>query len=30
MNYRLQRGTAPLLLSIPHMGTEIPAGLRGT
>ena len=29
MNYRLQRGTAPLLLSIPHMGTEIPAGLRG-
>ena len=29
MNYRLQRGTAPLLLSIPHMGTEIPADLRG-
>jgi N-formylglutamate deformylase len=29
MSFRLHRGTAPLLVSIPHMGTEIPAGLRG-
>src|SRR5205085_11382139 len=29
MNYQLHRGTAPLLVSIPHMGTEIPQHLRG-
>jgi N-formylglutamate deformylase len=29
MSFRLHRGTAPLLVSIPHMGTEIPAALRG-
>ena len=30
MTFRLQRGTAPLLVSIPHMGTEIPADLRAS
>ena len=29
MTYTLHRGTAPLLVSIPHMGTEIPQDLRG-
>ena len=29
MNFRLQQGSAPLLVSIPHMGTEIPQALRG-
>jgi len=29
MNYTLHRGSAPLLVSIPHMGTEIPEALRG-
>lgn len=29
MTFRLQRGSAPLLVSIPHMGTEIPSELRG-
>jgi N-formylglutamate deformylase len=29
MNFSLQRGTAPLLVSIPHMGTGIPPDLRG-
>lgn len=29
MNHRLHRGTAPLLVSIPHMGTTIPPELRG-
>jgi N-formylglutamate deformylase len=28
MNFRLHRGTAPLLVSIPHLGTEIPQALR--
>jgi N-formylglutamate deformylase len=28
MNYTLHRGTAPLLVSMPHLGTEIPDGLR--
>jgi N-formylglutamate deformylase len=28
MNYTLHRGTAPLLVSMPHIGTEIPEGLR--
>jgi N-formylglutamate deformylase len=28
MTFSLHRGTAPLLVSIPHMGTEIPADLR--
>jgi len=28
MNHTLQRGTAPLLVSMPHIGTEIPADLR--
>ncbi|MCE3273460.1 MAG: N-formylglutamate amidohydrolase [Ramlibacter sp.] len=28
MSFRLHRGAVPLLLSIPHMGTEIPADLR--
>jgi N-formylglutamate deformylase len=27
--YSLQRGTAPLLISIPHLGTHIPDDLRG-
>lgn len=26
--YSLERGTAPLLISIPHLGTQIPATLR--
>src|SRR5260370_42272577 len=26
--YTLHRGDAPLLISIPHLGTEIPASLR--
>jgi N-formylglutamate deformylase len=26
--YHLHRGTAPLLISIPHLGTELPADLR--
>ncbi|WP_322049314.1 N-formylglutamate deformylase [Paraburkholderia sp. J67] len=26
--YSLERGTSPLLISIPHLGTEIPAELR--
>jgi N-formylglutamate deformylase len=30
MNHRLQRGSAPLLVSMPHLGTEIPASLRGS
>ena len=29
MTYKLHRGSAPLLVSIPHMGTEIPQALRG-
>lgn len=29
MNFRLHRGAVPLLVSIPHMGTEIPTALRG-
>jgi N-formylglutamate deformylase len=29
MNYTLHRGTAPLLVSLPHIGTEIPPDLRG-
>lgn len=28
MTFRLRRGSAPLLVSIPHMGTEIPGPLR--
>jgi N-formylglutamate deformylase len=28
MTFHLQRGSVPLLVSIPHMGTEIPADLR--
>jgi N-formylglutamate deformylase len=28
MNFRLHRGSVPLLVSIPHMGTEIPEALR--
>jgi N-formylglutamate deformylase len=28
MNYTLHRGTAPVLVSMPHIGTEIPAELR--
>jgi N-formylglutamate deformylase len=28
MTFRLHRGSAPLLVSIPHMGTEVPAELR--
>ncbi|RQH09109.1 N-formylglutamate deformylase [Paraburkholderia dinghuensis] len=27
--YTLERGTAPLLISIPHLGTDIPDALRG-
>ncbi|WP_233868920.1 N-formylglutamate deformylase [Paraburkholderia adhaesiva] len=27
--YTLERGTAPLLISIPHLGTHIPDALRG-
>ncbi|MEJ8836404.1 N-formylglutamate deformylase [Ramlibacter sp. AN1133] len=30
MTFRLHQGSAPLLVSIPHMGTDIPAGLRGS
>ena len=26
--YTLQRGTSPLLVSMPHIGTEIPADLQ--
>ena len=26
--FRLERGTTPLLVSLPHVGTEIPAGLK--
>lgn len=29
MNHHLHRGSAPLLVSIPHMGTEIPRELHG-
>jgi N-formylglutamate deformylase len=29
MTFSLHRGSAPLLVSIPHMGTEIPNALRG-
>ena len=29
MNLHLRRGSTPLLVSIPHMGTEIPTDLRG-
>lgn len=29
MTFRLHRGSAPLLVSIPHMGTEVPQDLRG-
>ncbi|WP_332824568.1 N-formylglutamate deformylase [Ramlibacter sp.] len=29
MSFRLHRGAVPLLVSIPHMGTEIPTALRG-
>src|SRR3954463_1541687 len=29
MTFQLTRGSAPLLVSIPHMGTEIPSDLRG-
>jgi N-formylglutamate deformylase len=29
MSFHLHRGTVPLLVSIPHMGTEIPPELRG-
>lgn len=28
-NHTLHRGSAPLLVSMPHLGTEIPAELRG-
>ena len=28
MTFTLDRGTAPLLVSMPHAGTGIPAGLR--
>jgi N-formylglutamate deformylase len=28
MNFQLHRGSIPLLVSIPHMGTEIPQPLR--
>ena len=28
MSFRLRRGTAPLLVSMPHIGTDIPAPLR--
>jgi len=28
MNFKLHRGSAPLLVSIPHVGTEIPQPLR--
>jgi N-formylglutamate deformylase len=30
MTFRLHRGSVPLLVSIPHMGTEIPQELRGS
>jgi N-formylglutamate deformylase len=29
MSFQLTRGSAPLLVSIPHMGTEIPSELHG-
>jgi N-formylglutamate deformylase len=29
MSFSLHRGTAPLLVSMPHIGTEIPPDLRG-
>ena len=29
MNFTLRHGSAPLLVSMPHMGTEIPGELRG-
>ncbi len=29
MSFQLHRGSGPLLVSIPHMGTDIPARLRG-
>ena len=29
MTFELKKGSAPLLVSIPHMGTEIPEQLRG-
>ena len=29
MSFRLARGDSPLLVSMPHVGTEIPADLRG-
>ena len=29
MSFRLERGSAPLLVSMPHVGTEIPPDLRG-
>ena len=28
MNFELSRGSAPLLVSIPHLGTPIPQELR--
>ena len=28
MNFKLHRGSAPLLVSIPHLGTAIPEELR--
>ncbi len=28
MSFELQRGTAPLLVSMPHVGTQIPAALK--
>lgn len=30
MTHRLHRGTAPLLVSMPHIGTMIPAGIRAS
>jgi N-formylglutamate deformylase len=30
MTFRLHRGSVPLLVSIPHMGTDIPQELRGS
>ncbi|GAB3769260.1 hypothetical protein GCM10028796_34040 [Ramlibacter monticola] len=29
MSFRLRQGSAPLLVSLPHLGTEIPPALRG-
>ena len=29
MTFQLSRGSAPLLVSMPHIGTTIPPALRG-